>query len=219
MKAVVLIKKLLGLPASTKSVSGFLIALVGLITIGGKEAITHIGVLNRNEAFVCIGLGVVGFLSWLSGWLFAGKPVQQPQVQEVPAYEGFPAEAAAADDPLAFFSSPKCWGVILILSAAILSYFAASRHRPEIEVRARPPAIVVIAPTNAVPVTNEPPVVSFPPLELQGFIVNGAKSSAVINGQMLTIGEQLGDVVLVAVTPDYVTVGLGGQIKWLVLKK
>ena len=52
MKAVALVKKILGLPAATKSQTGFLVALVAIVAIGGKEAITHAGMLNRNEAFV-----------------------------------------------------------------------------------------------------------------------------------------------------------------------
>jgi hypothetical protein len=61
--------------------------------------------------------------------------------------------------------------------------------------------------------------VSFPPLKLQGIVFNGAKSSAVINGQVLAPGEQIGNVALVAVAPGYVTVELEGQTKWLVLPK
>lgn len=213
MRAVILVKQILGLPAATKSQTGFLVALVGIVTIGGKEAITHIGVLNRNEAIACIALGVAGFLSWLSGRLFEGKRVQPSQDPNAPADE------AATENPLAFFMSLKFWGVVLILSAAILSCFAATRRRPVMELRARPPASVVVNITNVVTVTNEAPKATFPPLELQGLVVNGAKSSAVINGQVLAIGERIGDVVLVAVNPEYVTVGLEGQVKWLVLRR
>ncbi len=67
--------------------------------------------------------------------------------------------------------------------------------------------------------TNEAPEVVFPPLELQGIVVNGAKSSAVINGQVLCIGERLDGVALVAVDPEYATVELAGQTKWLTLRK
>jgi hypothetical protein len=212
MKVIALIKQLLGLSASTKSQSGFLVALVVLITIGGKEAIAHIGLLKHNEAIACIALGVAGFLGWVMGQLAETKRVRRSQAQDAPA--GQPA----AEDPLFFFKSLKCWGVILILSAAILSYLAATRRVPVLIVRARPRTEVVITITNVVTLTNETPKVSFPPLELQGIIVNGAKSSAVINGQVLNIGERLDNVVLVAVKPEYVTVGMDGVTKWLVLR-
>jgi hypothetical protein len=216
MKAVALVKKILGLPAATKSQTGFLVALVAIITIGGKEAITHVGILNRNEAFVCIGLGVGGFLCWLIGRLLERKPVPIMVSQSDP---NGPADAAVIDDPLAFFTSLKFWGVVLILSAAILSYFAASRRGPVLTVHARPRVVDTITVTNVVTVTNEVHKATFPPLELQGMVVNGPKSSAVINGRVLSIGEQIGSVVLVAVNADYATVELEGQTKWLVLKK
>ena len=215
MKAVAVIKRMLGLRAAAKSRSGFLIAVVAVITVGGKEVITHIGVLNTNEAVTCMGLGIVGFLFWLAGRLREGKRAPPPSPGEAA-----PGEQPLDEDPLAFLKSLRYWGVTLLLSAAILSFFAAPRDPPVLEVRAtaRPPEVTV-ALTNAVATTNETPAVSFPPLELQGLIVNGAKSSAVINGRALYIGQRLGEVVLVAVDRGYVTVELHGETKWLVLQK
>ncbi len=60
---------------------------------------------------------------------------------------------------------------------------------------------------------------SLPELELQGLTLNGVKSSAIINGQVLFIGEGIGSVQLIAVGSDQVTVGLGGQTKILSLRK
>lgn len=215
MKAVPAIKRFLGLPAVTKSQSGFLIALVVMIAIVGKLAIENLDVLNRNQAVVCIGLGIAGFVSWLSGLLGQGKLARPNQDQDAPA------DPDALENPLAFFKCPKCWGVILVLSAAILSFLADARRAPApvLTVHARSQPKVMITVTNAVTVTNETHKVSFPPLALQGIVVNGAKSSAVINGRVLHIGEQLSNVVLVAVTPEYVTVELEGQTKWLVLRR
>src|ERR1035437_7511012 len=85
MKVIALIKQLLGLSASTKSQSGFLVALVVLITIGGKEAITHIGLLKRYEAIACIALGVAGFLGWVMGQLVETKHVRRSQAQDATA--------------------------------------------------------------------------------------------------------------------------------------
>jgi hypothetical protein len=202
----------LGSTAATKAWSGFLIALVPVIAVGGKEAITRIGVLNRNEAVACLALGLVGLLSWLSGRLGEGKRAPRSQDQDAPV------EQAAGENPLAFFKCLKFLGAILILSAAILSCLAASRRTPVLSVQARPqPRLIGI--TNVATITSETPKVSFPPLVLQGIVVNGAKSSAVINGQVLCIGEGLGNVVLVAVHPEYVTVELQGQTKWLALRK
>jgi hypothetical protein len=58
----------------------------------------------------------------------------------------------------------------------------------------------------------------FPPLKLQGLAVNGARSSALINGEFLYLGEGIGNVRLVAVEPEQVKVELGGQTNVLRLR-
>jgi hypothetical protein len=212
MKAVTTIRRILGLPAVTKSQSGFLIALVGLITIGGRETIVNIDVLNRNQAVACIALGVSGLVFWLGGRT-SGNPVPSRQEHDISV------DQARAENPLVFFKSLRSWGVMLVLSAAILSVFAEPRQIPicVIKVHARSLPKDLITVTNEVPVTSEIRQVSFPPLALRGIIVNGANSAAVINGQVLKIGEYIGDVRLVAVEPSYVTVELEGRTNWLVL--
>lgn len=214
MKVVATIRQVLGLPAVTKSQSGFLIALVGLITIGGREAIVGIDALNRNQAMACIGLAVVGFVFWIGGRL-GGNPLPACQNQDAPA------DQATAENPLIFFKSLRSWGVILILSAGILSVFAEPRQIPVrvVKVHARTLPSVPITVTNEVPAAKEIPRVVFPPMALQGIVINGTNSSAVINGQVLRIGEHFGEVMLVEVHPEYVTVELEGQTKWLVLPK
>jgi hypothetical protein len=214
MKTIPAVKRFLGLPAVTKSQSGFLIALVVIITIVGKVAIENLDVLSRNKTVVCIVIGIAGFVSWLGGRLCQGKrvgPSQDPAATVDPDM---------LENPLAFFTSAQCWGMILVVSAAILSYITVTHGAPAavltVHARAQPKVLITI--TNAVTVTNETCKVSFPPLALQGIVINGAKSSAVINGRVLYIGEQIRNVVLMAVTPAYVTVGLEGQTKWLVLQ-
>ena len=195
-----------------------LVALVAVISVVGKEAIAHFGLLNRNEAVVCIALGLVGFLSWITGRLREGKRAQPSPGQDVPA------DQAAAEHPLAFFTSAKYWGMFLVLSAAIVSVIAATRRAPVLTVpvmtvRARPRPAVVVTITNVVTVTNEAPKACFPPMALQGIVLNGAKSSAVINGRVLCIGEGFSNVVLVAVDPEHATVELQGQTKTLALRR
>jgi hypothetical protein len=86
-------------------------------------------------------------------------------------------------------------------------------------VRARARPAVVAAVTNVVTVTNETLTASFPPMTLRGIVLNGAKSAAVINGQVLYIGEGFSNVVLVAVDSEHATVELQGQTKTLTLRK
>ena len=131
-----------------------------------------------------------------------------------------PRDQAAAEHLPAFFKSGKYWGMILVFSAAILSVVAATRRTPPVlSVRARALPAVVAAVTNAVTVTNETPTMSFPPMTLRGIVLNGAKSAAVINGQVLYIGEGFSNVVLVAVDAEHATVELKGQTKTLTLGK
>jgi hypothetical protein len=165
--------------------------------------------LGTRQPVLCTRLAS---LSWITGRLREDKRVQPGLRQDVPA------DQAAAEHPLAFFKSGKYWGMILVFSAAILSVVAATpRAPPMLAVRARAQPAVVAAVTNVVTVTNETPTVSFPPMTLRGIVLNGSKSAAVINGQVLYIGEGFSNVVLVAVDADHATVELKGQTKTLTL--
>jgi hypothetical protein len=215
MRAAVLVRKLLGLSVATKSRCGFLIALVLTITIGVNEAVRHVEILSRNAAIVCIAVGCIGFASWIVGSLRQAKSPQPT------AGQAAPGSPTAIDDPLGFLRCPRYWGIILILSASILSVLAICRRpAPVLEVRARPrPVVAVAVATNVVTVTNEVLPVVFPHLMLQGVVVHGTKSSAVINGRVLHLGETLSNVVLVAVGPDHATVTLEGETKVLPLTR
>jgi hypothetical protein len=227
MNIIAPVRLVLGIPAVTKSRIGFLVALVAVISIVGKEAIAHFELLNRNEAVICIALGLVGSLSWITGRLSQGARAQPGTAQSQEGSE----DQMTAEHPLAFFTSAKYWGMILVLSAAILSVVAATRRAPVMTVRARVQPTVFVTITNVVTVTNEAPKASFnvvaheapkatfPPMELQGIVLNGTKSSAVINGRVLCIGEGLSNVVLVAVDAEHATVELQGQTKTLALRR
>jgi hypothetical protein len=193
----------MGVSVMTKSRCGFLFALVAIISIGGREVITSIGLLSQNESWVCFGAGVLGFVCWGVGWLRTRPSAEREQS---PGTEG--------EHPLAFLKSLKYWGLILIFAAGFVSCLCSwSRREQPVVVRARPLPRVTVTVTP----TNEVPAVSWPDLRLQGVVVNGAKSSAVINGKVLCLGEDLGNVVLVAVTPDHVEVALQGEAKVLPL--
>jgi len=56
-------------------------------------------------------------------------------------------------------------------------------------------------------------------IKLQGLIVHGTQSSALINGQVLLVGEAIGNVRLVAVDSQHATVVLDGQTNVLSLSK
>ena len=76
---------------------------------------------------------------------------------------------AATEDTLTVFKSRKFRGVVLILSAPILSYLAASRRVPVLTVHARPRIEIILTITNVVTITSEAPKVCSPlPGEAQG---------------------------------------------------
>ena len=189
---------------ATRSRCGFLIALVLFITIGAREAVRNIGFLEQNEPIVYIGIGTVGFCCWLVGRLREASPASfDPQSAN-------PGTPPAADDALRFLQSAKYWGLIFLLSAGMLSILAICRRKPVLAVQARQPVK---------PVVTEVPVVVFPKLELQGLVLNGRKSAAVINGCVLQLGEDISNAVLVAVDGEHVTMAMSGQTNVLSLRK
>jgi hypothetical protein len=214
MKPPGLIKKLLGTPVMTKSRIGFLVGLVAFLNIVGEAALTSIDFLNRNETFACTGVGLLGFVGWLAGRVREARRAESPPAQDMPA------EEAVAEHPLAFFGSLKSWGIILVLLAGTLSCLVNwRRHKPAIVACARSLPVTTITVTNFVTITNVAPRLVFPSLELQGVVVHGGKSSAVINGRVLCLGEALSNAVLVAVDSEHAFMALQGQTNVLALRK
>jgi len=139
----------------------------------------------------------MGLLSWIAAQFQEGKRGGPLKLVN---------DALLWEHPLLFLKSLKYWGLILIFSAGIayiLGEFTA--HGKPIIVNARQKA-------------SAPAPVSFPPLKLQGLILQGAKSSALINGQVLRVGEGIGQVRVVAIGREQVTVGLDGQTTVLRLR-
>lgn len=222
MKTSALIKQLLGVPVVTRSRTGFVIALVAVITIVGEAALTGIDLLRHNDALVCMGVGLLGFLGWLAGRMLEGKRSEPTPIRDELTGE------VVAEHPLAFMGSLKSWGVIFVLIAGVLSCLTAwRRHEPVRVVHARPlqvakvtvTNIVTSVMTNVVTITNAAPRLVFPSLELQGIIVNGARSSALINGRVLYLGEAFSNAVLVAVDSEHAMLAMEGQTEVLSLRK
>jgi hypothetical protein len=110
--------------------------------------------------------------------------------------------------------------MIWLLSTAGLYSLHALRHPHVTVARAKtpePPPQIVQTQVVQTPVVQTPVVLSFPSLELEGLTINGARSSALINGQVLFIGDAIGMVELVSVDEDQVTVCMGGQTNVLKL--
>jgi hypothetical protein len=218
MKTKDLTNMILGVSAATKSRAGFLIALACLLTIVEREALLNVALLHQYEIYVSVGVGVLGFLLWLTGGIF--EPREAEPVLETAPSGDLLEEQLLADRPLAFLWSLKYWGVILVLSAAMLScvfYYTRSKATsPQVELVRK---VVTVMVTNVVTVTNQALPVSFPVLELQGVVVNGAKSSAVLNGHVVCLGEAVSNAVLVSVNSDCAVLAMQGETKTLTLRR
>jgi hypothetical protein len=216
VKAIVLIRKLLGGSAVTKSRAGFVTATVALFTMGCKIGLIDTNVLQDHGAYICIGLGLTGFILWGAGRWNEAKRARFAQDQETLG------EQPVEQHPLAFLRSSKYWGLILIVSAAMITGITAYR-RPQFALAARTQVTItnIVTITNfvTVTITNQKPVVTFPRLALSGVVVNGAQSAAVINGRVLHLGEMLGSVTLVGVDPGHALIALQGETNALSLPK
>jgi hypothetical protein len=214
MKPAVLIRRLLGMSVVTKSRIGFLVAVVLLVTIGGNAAITQIDVLQENSAVICIGIALAGFISWGTGRWAEARLARSGQGAKSAA------DALATEHPLGFLNSRKYWGLILLVCAGMLTCVVNRHHGiPDLTVRANEYVTNYITITNVVTITNHVGPPTFPAMELAGVVLNGNKSSALINGRILHVGEMLGNVQLVSVDEEHATVELGGYTRTLVLRR
>jgi hypothetical protein len=189
----------------TKVRTGFSIAIFVILVIAEMVASTGVDIRQRQGAIICLALGLAGFLMWATSGVGKAKRAEPNTGQEGPA--GQPA----LDNPLAPFKSRRYWGILIILLAVTLAVVSAYRYAE--------PKPIAPKPKVAVPVPPPEPAVTFPPLKLEGLIVHGTQSSALINGQVLFIGEGIGNVRLVAVDAEHATVELDGQTNVLSLSK
>jgi hypothetical protein len=192
----------------TKLRAGFSIAIFGTLVVVEMIVTTGIDICQRQGVIICLALGLAGFLVWATSGFGKAKPAEP--VEPIADQEA-PAGQPPLEDPLAPFKSRRYWGVVLMLAAATLALASAYRYA-----EAKPSAP---KPKPAVPVPPPEPAVTFPPLKLQGLILHGAQSSALINGHVLLVGEGIGNVRLVAVDAEHATVELHGQTNVLSLQK
>ena len=180
----------------TKARIGFAIAIGILIGVGEAQAIAHIDAVGKHVTLFFVVVAGLGLLSWFVGQYF--KPLGKGSSPAAKAER----EKQLKENPLIFLRSLKYWGMILIIVSGVMFY------RDYLK---KPKKVL------AKPLVQEP--AKFPELELQGLVLNGNRSSAMINGQVLFIGEGIGNVQLLAVEGEHATVGLEGQTKVLSLRR
>ena len=112
--------------------------------------------------------------------------------------------APTADQVLRFFRNPHFWGVEFIC-ASVTIYLILPLMWPlqpsvaEVKVHARPKVEAPMV-SNVVEAAESAP--EFPALEVTGLVVNGARSSAMINGRVVMLGESIDGVELAKVAEN-----------------
>jgi hypothetical protein len=168
--------------------------------IGGTAAFAYIRWLKDHFLILPAGCAVIGGLNLAAGRLFRPKRVESNADEEAVM------EPATLDHPLLFLRSLTYWGMIMIFSAGILYSVNGSYLQPQEAAVIRPTAIA------------KAPVV-FPALDLQGVILHGDRSSALINGHVVYVGEGIGNVKVVAIGQDQVEVELEGETNTIFLEE
>lgn len=114
-------------------------------------------------------------------------------------------QAASEFRILRYYKSPRFYGIVITISSGLVMIYAFVTT-PATSVRAR----AYSQPLQPAPAPAPPKALAFPPLELAGVILGGHRSSALINGRTLFIGEYIDAVKLVEVREDEVVVELQG---------
>jgi hypothetical protein len=177
-------------PKVTKIQTVFSLAV--LVLIGLAEMQTHFALNVRQP----VGLVLCAAL-WLAGLLIWWKNSIPPYEIIPPVFQG---EPIPQDPPPPVYKTLKDWGLMLFLSASILSAVSAYRFPPT-----APPA------QNFSPVLQAKPPFKFPLVELKILILDGARSTVLLNGEVLRVGESAGGIRVVSLDGRYVTLESGGH--------
>ena len=174
----------------TKVQLGFSLAAISVMTIGLAELLIHCPPLRMHAELLCGGAGGIGFVMWLGGRLSS--------------------KADRGDgNSLAYLTGPRYWGLLLALSA-LLAYSHSAYRRLQ-----NKPIVPVVA-ERPVPAARK---VVFPPLKLEGVVFQGAKSSALVNGKVVFVGDDVDLVEVVSIQPDHVVMVLEGQTNTIFLRQ
>jgi hypothetical protein len=114
----------------------------------------------------------------------------------------------APEEVLLFYRNPHFHGLVLLISATIFYTFCPAAKPP-------PPPVVAVAPEPAPAPVPEPPPAEpdrpeFPELQVTAVVLNGERSQATVNGKVVWVGEDIGNVRLVRVTEAGIVVELAG---------
>jgi hypothetical protein len=177
--------------------AGLYLSITALFTISISALIAWVSFFQA-----CVLQIVLGFVG-LGGLLVIGGLAQR-RVGRGKAGETSPAEEFDQSHPLGFFRRMDFWGAAFLVSAGPILFLNREYLRKPVSAP---------VPVVARPVAPAAPIavpVQFPEMRLQGFVCNGDKSTAVIDGHTVQIGEMHEGVRIVAIGPGGVVLELSG---------
>jgi len=190
---------------------GFSLALIVGVTVGASLVVLGVPALRTRSHWAVAAVALIGCATLIIGRSEAGD--RHPSRRTLRA-----SSAIEEEHPLIFFKHTGYWGWILILS--VIPMFLLTRHlcKPLV-VAARPISATRIEAELAVPPAAPPPLVvpTFPALTLKGLICHGPRSTAIINGLTVRLGEKIEGVRVVAIERSGITVEMDGRKRNIIL--
>ena len=181
----------------TKTCLGFSTTVVVASAIAEWAIVSHLVVSLRTALLFNLFAGASGLIVFFLAWIPKNRRRRtDPEYQKQEIFN-------LDYHPLGFFHEATYWGAITFIVMGITSVIPVyGLIKPKVNVVARS-----IAP---------PPVpVKFPPMELQGIVLRGLRSSAMIDGKIYFLGDHIGAVRVVAIDKESVTLELSGQTNML----
>jgi len=119
-----------------------------------------------------------------------------------------PGTNLSEDYVLHFYQHPRYWSFIVLISAGLIftlcsALLVVGKMQPLPQPMVQQPIVEPPAPT--------PEPVQFPALTVTGVVLNGLRSSAIINGDTVYVGEYIEGVKLVEVAAEGVVVEMQGS--------
>jgi len=188
-----------------KILIGFSLALLVVLTVGCSFSLVMIAALRPYAQWAVMSHALIGISLLALGRSLGSKghDTQRKALDPTPDQE---------EHPLYFFKKIDYWGWMLVLSALPIFFLTQHLGRPMVvQARAMPKLKVVIESPAPAPAPAPVVMTKFPPLKVKGLVCNGSRSTAVVNGLTVGIGEKVEGVKVVAIERWGITVEMEGR--------
>ena len=185
--------------------AGFSLPLLVAVTVSLSFVLARATILRPHILLIVIGIALMG-LTLLAAQFIKARASESD----------LSLESDVPEQPLAFLRSLGYWGCILLASAVPIFYFAQYLSREQ-EQPSQPPISTNTPPVVELPTPAPvaPPPMEFPKLRISGVSLNGARSTVVINGRTLAVGENIGGAEVLTIEQWGITVAFAGRSKSL----